>query len=456
MPCQTPPHAAPAASPRLLTGVQALALAGFAVYYVVELVLGEGSDATRVLMSALLILVGGAGLGVLARGLARCRRVAAHPDDRLERAPPAGRHQPDPGQPGARRLGRHRGGARGHRRARWVARDPDTEVLPGERPPRLSRSASSTCTSVASPRGDERRHAPAAGGCRPAAARRSRPRSAAAGLSTRRAPVPGHLDVDPAEPGGERRRRRRDDDQPVVAVDEADDLAQHGTRGRRRRAGRRRRRTPRGRGGVAAAGRAASRSPGAEDGGACRPRHAAGVDSRARRRPTNRPCGTEGFGDHPRARWCGRTAAGRRRASRRPSELGAPASTAAPGRRRRPGAPLVRRTRAAPAAAPSSCRGTSARRTERRQGDPPPAPPPAGPGAERPAPRSPVVGGVARANCTSRRVVHPHGPAGRRVAGHVGGAQAGERCVERVDACRAGRCGRRPRPTAGAAGCGRR
>ena len=35
----------------LLTGVQALALAGFAVYYVVELVLGEGSDAIRVLMS---------------------------------------------------------------------------------------------------------------------------------------------------------------------------------------------------------------------------------------------------------------------------------------------------------------------------------------------------------------------------------------------------------------------
>ena len=52
----------------LLTGVQALALAGFAVYYVVELVLGEGSDAIRVLMSALLILVGATGLGVLARG----------------------------------------------------------------------------------------------------------------------------------------------------------------------------------------------------------------------------------------------------------------------------------------------------------------------------------------------------------------------------------------------------
>ena len=51
-----------------LTGVQALALAGFAVYYVVELVLGEGSDATRVLMSGLLIFVAAVGLGVLARG----------------------------------------------------------------------------------------------------------------------------------------------------------------------------------------------------------------------------------------------------------------------------------------------------------------------------------------------------------------------------------------------------
>jgi hypothetical protein len=52
----------------LLTGLQALALAGFAVYYVVELVLGEGSDTMRVLMSALLILLGGVGLGLLARG----------------------------------------------------------------------------------------------------------------------------------------------------------------------------------------------------------------------------------------------------------------------------------------------------------------------------------------------------------------------------------------------------
>jgi hypothetical protein len=52
----------------LITGLQALALAGFAVFYVVELVLGEGSDATRVVMSAVLILVGAVGLGLLARG----------------------------------------------------------------------------------------------------------------------------------------------------------------------------------------------------------------------------------------------------------------------------------------------------------------------------------------------------------------------------------------------------
>ena len=52
----------------LLTGVQALALAGFAAFYVVELVLGQGSDATRVLMSALLILVGALALGALSRG----------------------------------------------------------------------------------------------------------------------------------------------------------------------------------------------------------------------------------------------------------------------------------------------------------------------------------------------------------------------------------------------------
>lgn len=52
----------------LLTGLQALVLAGFAAFYVYELAAGEGSDATRVLMSALLILVGAICLGALTRG----------------------------------------------------------------------------------------------------------------------------------------------------------------------------------------------------------------------------------------------------------------------------------------------------------------------------------------------------------------------------------------------------
>lgn len=55
----------------LLIGVQALALGGFAAFYVYELVIGEGSDATRVLMSALLILLGGLGLAAVTRGWLR-------------------------------------------------------------------------------------------------------------------------------------------------------------------------------------------------------------------------------------------------------------------------------------------------------------------------------------------------------------------------------------------------
>ena len=51
-----------------LTGLQAAVLVGFAVFYVYELAVGEGSDATRVIMSALLILVGGVGLAALAKG----------------------------------------------------------------------------------------------------------------------------------------------------------------------------------------------------------------------------------------------------------------------------------------------------------------------------------------------------------------------------------------------------
>ncbi|WP_239111436.1 hypothetical protein [Phycicoccus sonneratiae] len=63
---------APAAGPRraaaVLCAVQALALLGFAVFYVYELAVGEGSDATRVVMSAAVIALGAVGLGLLARG----------------------------------------------------------------------------------------------------------------------------------------------------------------------------------------------------------------------------------------------------------------------------------------------------------------------------------------------------------------------------------------------------
>ena len=52
----------------VLLAAQALALVAAAAFYLYELAVGEGSDATRVVMSALLILVGAAGLAVLVRG----------------------------------------------------------------------------------------------------------------------------------------------------------------------------------------------------------------------------------------------------------------------------------------------------------------------------------------------------------------------------------------------------
>jgi hypothetical protein len=52
----------------LLLGVQAVVLVGFAVFYVYELAIGEGSDAVRVVMSALVIALGGLGLGLVTRG----------------------------------------------------------------------------------------------------------------------------------------------------------------------------------------------------------------------------------------------------------------------------------------------------------------------------------------------------------------------------------------------------
>lgn len=58
--------------PRLVAGascaLQAVALLGFAAFYLYELSIGEGSDATRVVMSAVVILLFAAALAVMARG----------------------------------------------------------------------------------------------------------------------------------------------------------------------------------------------------------------------------------------------------------------------------------------------------------------------------------------------------------------------------------------------------
>lgn len=72
-PDETAPHQSTVISrgPRrvaaLLTGLQALGLLGFAVFFLYELAVGEGSDPVRVVMSALLIAVFGVGLGLAAR-----------------------------------------------------------------------------------------------------------------------------------------------------------------------------------------------------------------------------------------------------------------------------------------------------------------------------------------------------------------------------------------------------
>lgn len=55
----------------LSLGAQAVVLVGFAVFYIYELSIGEGSDAVRVVMSALVIALGGIGLAVVTRGWLR-------------------------------------------------------------------------------------------------------------------------------------------------------------------------------------------------------------------------------------------------------------------------------------------------------------------------------------------------------------------------------------------------
>lgn len=55
----------------VLLGTEVLAIAGFAVFYLIELVLGEGSDPMIVLMSAVTMLVFVVGLGYATVGLWR-------------------------------------------------------------------------------------------------------------------------------------------------------------------------------------------------------------------------------------------------------------------------------------------------------------------------------------------------------------------------------------------------
>jgi hypothetical protein len=62
----------PAPGPRRLAasllGVQAVVLVGFAIFYLYELAIGAGSDSLRVVMSALVIALGGLALGLVTRG----------------------------------------------------------------------------------------------------------------------------------------------------------------------------------------------------------------------------------------------------------------------------------------------------------------------------------------------------------------------------------------------------
>jgi len=62
-----------------LVGLQALALAGIAVFFVVELAVATTADVTRAVVTAVLAVAAAAGLGLVARGLARRRRWARAP-----------------------------------------------------------------------------------------------------------------------------------------------------------------------------------------------------------------------------------------------------------------------------------------------------------------------------------------------------------------------------------------
>lgn len=55
----------------VLVGLEVLVIAGFAIFYLIELILGEGSDPMIVLMSALTMVVFVVGLGYASAGLWR-------------------------------------------------------------------------------------------------------------------------------------------------------------------------------------------------------------------------------------------------------------------------------------------------------------------------------------------------------------------------------------------------
>jgi hypothetical protein len=62
-----------------LVGLQALGLAGIAVFYLVELAVATSDDRVRALVTAGLALAAAAGLALVARGLLRRRRWARSP-----------------------------------------------------------------------------------------------------------------------------------------------------------------------------------------------------------------------------------------------------------------------------------------------------------------------------------------------------------------------------------------
>ena len=173
---------------------------------------------------------------------------------------------------------------------------------------------------------------------------------------------------------------------------------------------------------------------------------------------TNRPAAHEGPGDH--SQHVG-AAGARGTGNEQPPPVHRPAaSPRRAGGRRRPRAGCAsgasRRSVAVVGRADRHRRGhRRARRTTPGRGRSRQAPPTAGRVAERAATQRRCRSGVAAANCTSRRsCTRTARPGGGRGAGRRPAARRARHPVGRW--CRAGRCGRRPRPSGGGAGSARR